>query len=235
MIDTYMLASSKPFTPHPSPTASSPPDQTRVLPPDVRRLNAGPLMFERAMTPLQRGRRPSPSDMPPPRRLIIHLSCGFTSSNHQLEAELFDASRHKIGRANVTLSIYMRICRWAKQYTNTMGFSCRPSVNHFLRGDLTEEEMVNALVLAAPNVRPFGFGEDRVPLRHTTHEYRVSTSIRQPLASHTTLSLSRPLPASLMWTKCPATVSKPRGHPSLSQVRTTRTFTPLSVLAAWIL
>src|ERR1700679_3568950 len=75
--------------------------------------------------------------------------------------------------------------------------------------------------------------EHHFDVQHTNIALPIPTRTRLSLASHTTLSHRHLLSPSLMWTKSPAPVPKPQDH--LRPVRTTRTSTHLSALAARIL
>ena len=109
------------------------------------------------------------------RRPIINLGGGFMSATHQLEAEL--NRQQARDRARQRYFDHLRIARGIHQrhgfFSQTIG-RVFPS---WLFGDPTEEEMVDALAfseMAAADVGPFGFRDDRAQIRRTTNEYRVA-------------------------------------------------------------
>jgi hypothetical protein len=173
-------------SPPPVPRRPRPLNLSRVLPPDVVRPNAEPLAFERAMTPLitRPASHPPPGDAPPPRRPIINLGGGFTSSNHQLEAELFRRQQAR-DRARQRYFEHLRIARGIHQRHGFLSQTIGRIFPSWLFADPTEEEMMDALAfseLAAPDFGLFGFGEDQAPFRRTTHEYRVAHTHPYPPA-----------------------------------------------------
>ena len=186
------------YSPPPVPRRPRPPNQPRVPPPDVVRPNAEPLAFERAMTPhiARPASHPPPGDAPPPRRPIINLGGGFTSSNHQLEAELFRRQQAR-DRARQRYFDHLRIARGIHQRHGFLSQTIGRIFPSWLFADPTEEEMMDALAfseLATPDVGLFVFGEDRAPLRRTTHEYRVAYTHPYPPASGFTHDFESPSP-----------------------------------------
>lgn len=188
------------YSPPPVPRLISrprPPNQLHVLPPDVVRPNAEPLAFERAMTPY--GARPAshppPGDAPPLRRPIINLGGGFTSSNHQLEAELIRRQQAR-DRARQRYFEHLRIARGIHQRHGFLSQTIGRIFPSWLFADPTEEEMMDALAfseLATPDVGLFG--EDRAPLRRTTHEYRVAYTHPYPPVAGFTHDFESPSPS----------------------------------------
>ena len=189
-------------SPPPVPRRPRPLNQPRVLPPDVVRPNAEPLAFERAMTPhiARPASHPLPGDVPPPHRPIINLGGGFTSSNRQLEAELFRRQQAR-DRARQRYFEHLRIARGIHQRHGFLSQTIGRIFPSWLFADPTEEEMMDALAfseLAAPDVSLFGFGEDRAPFRRTTHEYRVAYTHPYPPPPGFTHDFESPSPVSVI-------------------------------------
>ncbi len=190
------------YSPPPVPrliARSRPLNEPQVFPPDVVRPNAEPFAFERAMMPqiTRPASHPPPGDAPPPRRPIINLGGGFPSSNHQLEAELIRRQQLR-DRARQRYFEHLRIARGIHQRHGFLSQTLGRIFPSWLFGDPTEEEMMDALAFsesAAPDVGPFGFGEDRGPLRRTTHEYRVAYTHPYPPASGFTHDFESPSPS----------------------------------------
>ena len=156
-----------------------------IPPPDVVRPIAEPFAFERAMTPLiaRPSSLPIPGNAPPPRRPVINLGGGFASSNLQLEADVI--RRQARDRARQRYFEHLRIARGIHQRHGFLSHTLGRIFPSWLFGDPSEEEMMDALAfseLAAPDIGPFGFGEDRAPLRRTMHEYRVAYTHPYPPA-----------------------------------------------------
>jgi len=104
------------------------------------------------------------------------LGGGFTSSDYQLEAELIRRQQAR-DRARQRYFEHLRVARGIHQRHGFLSQTLGRIFPSWLFGDPTEEEMMDALAfseLATADVGPFGFGEDRTPLRRTTNEYRVA-------------------------------------------------------------
>lgn len=167
-----------------------------MLPPDVVRPNAEPLAFERAMTPriARPTSHPPPGDAPPPRRPIINLGGGFISSNHQLEAELFRRQQAR-DRARQRYFEHLRIARGIHQRHGFLSQTIGRIFPSWLFGDPTEEEMMDALAFSEFATPDGLFGEDRAPLRRTTHEYRVAYTHPYPPVPGFTHDFESPSPS----------------------------------------
>jgi len=153
------------------------------------------------MTPLiaRPASHPPLGDAPLPRRPVINLGGGFTSSNPQLEAELI-RRQHARDRARQRYFEHLRIARGIHQRHGFLSQTLGRIFPSWLFGDPTEEEMMDALAfseLATPDVGlfGFGFGEDRAPLQRTTHEYRVAYTHPYPPAPGFTHDFESPSPS----------------------------------------
>jgi hypothetical protein len=116
---------------------------------------------------------PPPGDAPPARRPIINLGGGFTSSNRQVEAELIRRQQAR-DRARQRYFEHLRIARGIHQRHGFLSQTIGRIFPSWLFGDPTEEEMMDALAFSEFATPDGLFGEDRAPLRRTTHEYRVA-------------------------------------------------------------
>ena len=151
------------------------------------------------MTPLtaRPASHPPVGDLPPPRRPIINLGGGFTSSNYQLEAELSRRQQAR-DRARQRYFEHLRIARGIHQRHGFLSQTIGRIFPSWLFADPTEDEMMDALAfseLAAPDFGLFGYGEDRAPFRRTTHEYRVAYTHPYPPASGFTHDFESPSPS----------------------------------------
>lgn len=172
-------------------------NQPHFLPPDVVRPNAEPLAFERAVTPhaARPASHPPPRNAPPPRRPIINLGGGFTSSNHQLEAELIRRQQAREG-ARQRYFEHLRIARGIHQRHGFLSQTIGRIFPSWLFADPTEEEMMDALAFSELATADVGlFGEDRAPLRRTTHEYRVAYTHPYPPVSGFAHDFESPSPS----------------------------------------
>ena len=107
------------------------------------------------------------------------------STNHQLEAELILRQQAR-DRARQRYFDHLRIARGIHQRHGFLSQTIGRVFPSWLFGDPTEEEMMDALAfseMAAADVGPFGFGDDRAQLRRTTNEYRVAYTHPRPPAS----------------------------------------------------
>lgn len=123
-------------------------------------------------------------NIPPPRhRPIINLGGGFMSMEHQLEAEI--QRQQARDRARQRYFDHLRIARGIHQRHGFLSQTIGRVFPSWLFGDPTEEEMMDALAfseMAAADVGPFGFGNDRAQIRRTTNEYRIAYTHPYPPA-----------------------------------------------------
>jgi hypothetical protein len=192
------------YSPPPVPRLISRPrplNQPHLPPPDVVRPSAEPFAFEMTMMPhmTRPASHPPPGDALPPRhRPVINLGGGFTSSNHQLEAELIRRQQAR-DRARQRYFDHLRIARGIHQRHGFLSHTFGRIFPSWLFGDPTEEEMMDALAFSElatpPDVGPFGFGDDRAQLRRTTHEYRVAYTHPYPPAPGFTHDFESPSPS----------------------------------------
>jgi hypothetical protein len=118
------------------------------------------------------------------------------SATHQLEAEL-DRQQAR-DRARQRYFDHLRISRGIHQRHGFLSQAIGRVFPSWLFGDPTEEEMVDALAfseMAAADLGPFGFGDDRPQIRRTTNEYRVAYTHPYPPAPGFTHNFESPSPS----------------------------------------
>lgn len=133
---------------------------------------------------------------PSRRRPIINLGGGFMSATHQLEAEL--NRQQARDRARQRYFDHLRIARGIHQRHGFLSQTIGRVFPSWLFGDPTEEEMMDALAfseMAAADLGPFGFRDDRAQIRRTTNEYRVAYTHPYPPAPGFTHNFESPSPS----------------------------------------